>query len=51
MESLTQEEQIKSDARRAFFDAHAHGWEERGYPADVRGRLEVLVDCFGIEPG
>lgn len=51
MESLTQEEQIKSDTRRAFFDAHAHGWEERGYPADVRGRLEVLVDCFGIEPG
>lgn len=51
MESLIQEEQIKSDARRAFFDAHAHGWEERGYPADVRGRLEVLVDCFGIEPG
>lgn len=51
MESLTQEEQIKSDARRVFFDAHAHGWEERGYPADVRGRLEVLVDCFGIEPG
>lgn len=51
MESLTQEEQIKSDARRAFFDAHAHGWEERGYPADVRGRLEVLVDCVGIEPG
>lgn len=51
MESLTQEEQIKSDARRAFFDAHAHGWEERGYPADVRGRLDVLVDCFGIEPG
>lgn len=51
MESLTQEEQIKSDARRAFFDAQAHGWEERGYPADVRGRLEVLVDCFGIEPG
>ena len=51
MESLTQEEQIKSDARRAFFDAHAHGWEERGYPADVRGRLEVLVNCFGIEPG
>lgn len=51
MESLTQEEQIKSDARRAFFDAHAHGWEERGYPADVRGRLEVLVDCFGIVPG
>lgn len=51
MESLTQEEQIKSDARRAFFDAHAHGWEERSYPADVRGPLEVLVDCFGIEPG
>ena len=51
MESLTQEEQLKSDARRAFFDAHAHGWEERGYPADVRVRLEALVECFGIESG
>ncbi|HBN73900.1 MAG TPA: hypothetical protein DD376_04020 [Sutterella sp.] len=51
MEGLTQEEQKKSDERRTFFDAHAHGWEERGYPTDVRVRLENLVDCFGIERG
>ena len=51
MEKLTLEEQKKSDERRAFFDAHARGWEERGYPADVRERLKDLVNEFEISVG
>ena len=39
-------------ARRQFFDASAHGWEERNYPPEVRLRLEAALErvtlCEGM---
>lgn len=51
MENLTQEELKKESERRAFFDAHARGWEEHGYPTQVRERLVELVDRFELQSG
>ena len=50
-EPLTEAEAKKQQERRDYFDAHAAGWEERGYPAAVRERLVDLVSTFDLQPG
>ncbi len=49
-ERLTEAEAKKQQERRDYFDAHAAGWEERGYPAVVRERLAELVSTFELKP-
>jgi SAM-dependent methyltransferase len=39
------------DARTAFFDERAPGWEAACYPDGVRARLWPLVESFALPPG
>ncbi len=50
-EELTKEEAKKQSERQAFFDAHARGWEERGYTKERREKLAELVEAFEVKPG
>lgn len=41
----------QSNAKAAFFDDLAQGWEERNYPPAVRARLTPLANAFPLAPG
>jgi ubiquinone/menaquinone biosynthesis C-methylase UbiE len=41
----------RDELRLRFFDQAAEGWEDRGYPPEVRARLERLLSCQSMAPG
>ncbi len=50
-EALTKEEARKQSERQAYFDAHAHGWEEHGYTKERREKLQELIGAFELKVG